>query len=97
MNDMGKEETTKCRHSWIWREHASKREENKTKHGGLQPEMLSLRPVSMSASRESTPTTRLEEVRPPKYHRPQGGYHITPGGLTNLACGAGPPGPHKSA
>src|SRR6266849_8051904 len=44
--------------------------------GGLQPERPSLRPVSMNASRESTPMTRSRRARPPKYHRPQGGYHI---------------------
>jgi hypothetical protein len=30
----------------------------------------------MNASRESTPMTRSRRARPPKYHRPQGGYHI---------------------
>jgi hypothetical protein len=48
----------------------------KKKLGGLQPERPSLRPVSMTASRESTPMTRSRRARPPKYHRPQGGYHI---------------------
>ena len=52
---------------------ASKKEKNL---GGLQPERLSLRPVSMTASRESTPMTRSRRARPPKYHRPQGEYHI---------------------
>jgi len=30
----------------------------------------------MNASRESTPMTRSRGARPPKYHRPQGEYHI---------------------
>ena len=71
---MGKEEITKCMRSRIWREPGSRREQKNL--GGLQPERPSLRPVSMNASRESTPMTRSRRACPPKYHRPQGGYHI---------------------
>src|SRR5258708_14999640 len=49
--------------------------ETRVKHlGGLQRERSSLRPVSMNAFRESTPTMRSRRARPPNYHRPQGEY-----------------------